>query len=124
MSKIFKKLKGLWNLSVVGFLSLVFTNKAKAEIAVPMYGVLPQPALMYGVFPPTPGEISLKLLPFIGGVFLVFVIAPVTGLIWYRKHGGIKKWPSVIVWILAALFILALVVLIILLYPLLVPSNW
>jgi len=99
MKKIFKKLKGFCSSNVIGFLSLVFANKAKAQYAVPMYGV----------FPPTPGEILSRLLPYIGGVFLVFVIAPIIGLIWYRKRGGTKKWPKVVVWILAILFIVALI---------------
>jgi len=107
MNRILKKLKGLGGSVLGGLLSLIFTNGAKAQsMSVPLYGIQP----------PTPGEILPRFLPFIGGVFLVFVIAPVVGLIWYRKRGGTKKWPSIIVWILAALFVLALVVLIILLY--------
>ena len=110
MNRIFKKLKGLGNSVLGGLLSLIFTNGAKAQIR-PMYGIEP----MYGISI-TPVEMLSRLLPFIGGVFLVFVIAPVAGLIWYHKRGGTKKWPSIIVWILAALFVLALVTLIILLY--------
>jgi len=107
MNRILKKLKGLGGSVLGGLLSLIFTNGAKAQS---------MPVPLYGIQPPTPGEILPRLLPFIGGVFLVFVIAPVVGLIWYRKRGGTKKWPSIIVWILAALFVLALVTLIILLY--------
>lgn len=108
MNKILKKLKGLGSSVLGGLLSLVFTSETNAQsmpIVNPIYGI----SL-------TPGELLSRLLPFIGGVFLVFVIAPVAGLIWYRKRGGAKKWPSIIVWILAALFVLALVGLIILLY--------
>ena len=102
MNRILKKLKGLGGSVLGGLLSLIFTNGAKAQS---------MPVPLYGIQPPLP-----RLLPFIGGVFLVFVIAPVVGLIWYRKRGGTKKWPSIIVWILAALFVLALVTLIILPY--------
>ncbi len=108
MNRISKKLKGLGGSVLGGLLSLIFTNGAKAQS-------MPMPVPLYGI-QPSPGEMLSRLLPFIGGVFLVFVIAPVAGLIWYRKRGGTKKWPSVIVWILAALFVLALVALIILLY--------
>jgi len=93
MSKIFKKLKGFWNTIVFGLLSLVFVNEAGSSYAVPDYGVSrPTPTLV-------------KLLPFIAGLFLIFVIAPAVGLICYRKRGEIKKWPSVNVWILVALLI-------------------
>lgn len=107
MNRIFKKLKGLGGSVLGGLLSLIFANGAKAQsipVSLPLYG------------PPTPGERLSELLPFIGGVFLVFVIAPVVGLIWYRKRGGTKKWPSVIVWILSTLFVIALIALIIFLY--------
>ena len=106
MNRISKKLKGLGGSVLGGLLSLIFASGTKAQsMPVPLYGIQP-----------TPGEMLSRLLPFIGGVFLVFVIAPVAGLIWYRKRGGTKKWPSVIVWILAALFVLVLVAFIILLY--------
>lgn len=111
MNRIFKKLKGLGGSVLGGLLSLIFTNGANAQMRS-MYGIQP----MYGIPTPEPGEVLTRLLPFIGSAFLIFVIAPVAGLIWYRKRGGTKKWPSVIVWILAALFVLALVALIILLY--------
>jgi hypothetical protein len=105
MNRIFLKVKILGG-SVLGGL-LIFTNWAKAQ----------QSALMPTLtMRPTPEEMLLGLIPFIGGAFFVFVIVPVAGLIWYRKRGGTKKWPRVIVWILAALFALALAALIILLY--------
>jgi len=106
MKNIFQKVKKGFGSVVISLLSLVFTNEAKAQYAVPMYGV----------FLPTPEEILSRLLPFIGGVFLVFVVAPIVGLIWYRKRGGTKKWPKVVVWALAILFVVALVSLIIFLY--------
>lgn len=104
MKNIFQKVKKVFSSGVIGLLSLVFTNEAKAQYAVPMP--------MYGVFRPTPEEILSRLLPFIGGIFVVFVVAPVVGLIWYRKRGGTKKWPKVVVWALAILFVIALVLLI------------
>jgi len=106
MKNIFQKVKRIFSSVAIGLLSLVFTSEAKAQYAVPMYGV----------FRPTPGEILGRLLPFIAGVFLVFVVAPIAGLIWYRKRGGMKKWPKVVVWILAILFVVALTSLIIFLY--------
>lgn len=108
-SRISKKLKGLKSSVLGGLLSLIFTNETRAQsisLANPLYGGRPV----------APSEMLLRLLPYIGGVFLVFVIAPVVGLIWYRKHGGTKKWPSVIVRTLSVLFVLALVALIILLF--------
>ncbi len=117
MNRILKKIKELGGSVLGGLLALIFTSGAKAQyspvpeygvsIPVPLYGV-PAPGPMYGVLP-TPGEMLLRPLPLLAGAFLVFVIAPVVGLIWYRKRGGKKKWPSVIVWILAALFVLVLV---------------
>lgn len=110
-NRILKKLKVLTSLIVSGILSLMFTNGTKASntlsdpIGVPLYGIYP-----------TPGEILFNILPYIGGVFLVFVIAPIVGLNWYHKRGGTKKWPSIIVWAFTALFILALLTLIIYLY--------
>lgn len=101
MKKFFK------NFSVASLLSLIFTNEARAQS---------MPVPLYGVFWPTPEEILARLLPFIAGVFLVFVAAPIVGLIWYRKHGGMKKWPKIVVWILATLFVVALTAFIIFLY--------
>lgn len=106
MKNIFQKVKRIFSSGAISLLSLVFTNEAKAQHAVPMYGV----------FLPTPEEILSRLLPFIGGIFVVFVVAPVVGLIWYRKRGGTKKWPKVVVWTLAILFFVALISLIIFLY--------
>jgi len=104
MKKFFKNLK---NSSIASLLSLIFANEVKAQS-------MPEP--LDEVFWPTPGEMLVRLLPFITGVFLVFVAAPIAGLVWYRKHGGTKKWPKVVVRILAILFVIALAALIILLY--------
>jgi hypothetical protein len=103
MNIILKKLERLESLVLGGLLSLIFANGAKAQsLPMPLYGVQP-----------TPGEILSRNLPFIGSIFLVFVIAPIAGLIWYHKRGGTKKWPSIIVWILVGLFVLVLLALMI-----------
>jgi len=101
-----KTFKNLINSSVASVLSLIFANEIRAQS---------MPVPMYGVFRPSPGEILSRLL-YIGSVFLVFVLAPIIGLIWYRKRGGIKKWPKIVVWILATLFVIALIALIIFIY--------
>lgn len=103
MKNIFKKLKSS---TVTGLLSLIFTNEARAQS-------MPMP--MYGPFP-SPTHILMRLLPFLIAAFLIFVAAPIAGLVWYRKRGGTKKWPRVVVWILAILFVVVLTALIILLY--------
>lgn len=107
MKKIFKKLKGFYGSIITSFLSLVFINEVKARSALPLYGIPPTP---------TPGEILSKLLPFIGGAFLIFVIGPVGLVYWYRKQGGRKRLPKVIAWTLAMLFVFGFVSLVIYLY--------
>lgn len=106
MKNFFKKLKGFCSSSIIGLLFLVFTNQAKAQHAVAMYGVIR----------PTPREILGGLFPYIAGVFLIFVAAPIVGLIWYRKHEGIKKRPNVVVWALVTVFVMVLAALLVLIY--------
>jgi len=109
MKKIFKN---LINSIIVIILSLIFADEVRAQfMPVPLYA--PPPPSLPEAFLPSSGEILSRLLPYIGGVFLVFVIAPIIGLIWYQKRGGIKKWPKIVVWILAILFVIALTALII-----------
>ena len=96
MSKFLKIFKKWWSQSLNGLLALIFAGEAKAQVTIP------NP--LYGILPPTPGEISVGLLPW----FLIFVAAPIAGLIWYRKRGGKKKWPTVVVWIIVSLFVLAI----------------
>ena len=94
--KTFKKRGGLL-LNIL--LGLIFANNVKAlELPMPLYG--PEPI--------TPGEILSRLLPWITGAFILLVVAPILGLIWYRKRGGKKKWPAIITWILVTFFVLAM----------------
>lgn len=109
---ISKKLKWIGGSVLSGLLSLIFASGVKAELSAPLYGMI-DPVPVYGMPAPTPGGMLSELLPFIGGVFLVFVIAPIVGLVWYHKRGGTKKWPGIVVWILGTLFVLSLIILII-----------
>lgn len=105
MKNILKNLRNL----VIGFLSgLFFVNKANAQLV--LYG--PPPPL-YG---PIPGPNIMNLLPALAVYFTAFVIAPIAGLFWYRKRGGKKKWPTVVVCIVASFFLLSLIAFLILLY--------
>jgi hypothetical protein len=99
-------IKKWWGVMTSAAISLMFTGKAKAQAE--LYG---PPPILYG---PAPLPTISDFIPMIGAIFVFFVLAPVIGLVWYHKHGGKRKWPTVVVKILIALFILALVVLILL----------
>lgn len=101
MSKIFKKLKGFWSLGVAVLLSLMFVKGTKALPAPPVNTT----GTFYGVIGP-----EVTYFPI--GICLAFIVAPIAGLIWYHKRGGTKKWPRVILWIIAGISILALIALI------------
>jgi len=94
--KIFKKWRSLLFNSLLG---LMFANRVRAfDLPMPLYG--PEPII--------PTELLSRLLPWIGGAFVLLVVAPILGLIWYRKRGGKKKWPAIIACILVLLFLLAI----------------
>lgn len=93
--KTFKKRVGLL-LNIL--LGLMFANNARGHL----------PVIEYGPFYPTPKEAFSEILPWIAGAFILLVVAPISGLIWYRKRGGKKKWPAIITWALVALFVLAM----------------
>jgi hypothetical protein len=57
----------------------------------------------------SPFIIITRLIPV---AFMVFIVVPIIGLVWYRKKGGKKTWPKAVVWILASFFILVLVFLV------------
>lgn len=96
--KSFKKWKYLLFSSLLG---LIFVNEAQAQ------GIqLPSPLCGLQL---TPGEIFFGLLPLIGMTLLFFVVAPILGLILYRKRGGKKKWPLIIAWILGIISILIII---------------
>lgn len=107
MSKFLKIFKKWQVLLLNGLLALIFANKTKAQepiiIANPLYGIR------------TPEEMLVGFLPWIVGIFLIFVAAPIAGLIWYRKRGGKKKWPTIVIRILVSFFVLVLAAYIILL---------
>jgi hypothetical protein len=124
MNSTINGLKKRWVAAISALLSLLLVGKAKAaEGVVPLYGPPPvlygPPPVLYGpMFQVTPGDMILKSLPAIGITFLIFVLAPLAGLIWYRKHGGAKKWPGIILGIIAAIFILLIISLIISIFSL------
>lgn len=100
-----KKLQGAKKKIGAVATGILFSNLANAEI-------IPNP--LYGM--PTPEETLSSLSLAIFSSFFIMVIAPVIGLIMYRKMGGKRRWPNVIVSVLAIIFTLCLLVLIITTY--------
>lgn len=117
MRKFLKNFKKWKSLLLSSLISLIFVKEVKAlDVHLP--------AVLYGPIPPTPTEALWRFLPWIGGMFLFFVLAPVLGLRWYRKQGGRKKWPAIITWILVSIFLLALTALIFLILALTIYHHF
>ena len=92
MKKHFRK---ILSSIIVTILSLLFIDKTGAMC---WYGP-PSRELIF----------RMSILPIASG-FLLFVISPIIGLLWYKKKGGKRKWPKTLAVISISLFFILLII--------------
>jgi cytochrome c biogenesis protein CcdA len=112
--KLWNKITLIKSAIIGAIFSFLLSSKASAQFE----GLQPVYGINAGTIPsPTTKEVLTRLIAYLAGAIIIFVVTPVLGLIWYNKSGKKKEWLRIVALLLliigAGLFLLCVAIFII-----------